>query len=478
LAGPRFAGTGNADGMDTDASRAQTVARHYAWWVAHPSVSASRVGDEADAIVAAVQAAQRAGHAAAAVLLARSAAPVLAAVLRWGAWERMLRSGQEASRSAGEVAEQGYFHHELGVLALCQGNPERARTELDASIALRAALADRHGTVAGRRALALVTDRLAAMAAGDAPHGPASSGAPAVAGGASGAPAGLGRTAANPVIPATDAPRGGTSDSSTTSSTSRPVYGAKPTSQEEITAAALSTAAAMDDSIAALRSEGQEGYGGDPRLGGRRGTALRSTRKNVLAAGAGAVLAAVLGTVVTLGAASDSSDAPPDRTVQPGEPDSQPDDRTDDPGASGDGGTDEGSGPPDRPVTPGPSGEATPSPSPSANGGVPADPSSSSDEDSSSTGGSGNGGAGDNGGSGGGGDDGSSPTPEPSDEDSSPPATESPEPSESPDPSPSPTDTTGGDGETSSPPTVSGPAPSATASGTSPSGTASGGPVS
>ena len=73
------------------------------------------------------------------------AAPAFAAGLHWGAWERALRLGQEAARLAGEVAEEAYFHHELGVLALCTRQLDRARAELEASIGLRGALADKRG---------------------------------------------------------------------------------------------------------------------------------------------------------------------------------------------------------------------------------------------------------------------------------------------------------------------------------------------
>lgn len=156
-------------------ARAHTAAQHYAWWAGHPSVAPERVAAESDAVLAALHAlasSQEAGHASAAVLLARSAAPALAAALHWGAWERALRSGQAAARLAGEVAEEAYFHHELGVLALCRGNLERARAELEASIALRGALADKRGTVAGRRALALVADRERGAALHGAPAAP------------------------------------------------------------------------------------------------------------------------------------------------------------------------------------------------------------------------------------------------------------------------------------------------------------------
>lgn len=140
---------------DTAAEEARTAARHYAWWTGHTSVTPERVAAEADAVLAALAGAD----VVAAVLLARTAAPAFAASLHWEAWERVLRSGAEAARKAGEVAEQAYFHHELGVLALCEGRLDRARAELETSIGLRGALADKRGTVAGRRALALVTDR-------------------------------------------------------------------------------------------------------------------------------------------------------------------------------------------------------------------------------------------------------------------------------------------------------------------------------
>ncbi|MEV7830274.1 ATP-binding protein [Streptomyces subrutilus] len=140
---------------DSAAEEARTAARHYVWWTGHASLTPGRVAAEADAVLAALAGAD----VVAAVLLARTAAPAFAASLHWEAWERVLRSGAEAARKAGEVAEQAYFHHELGVLALCEGRLDRARAELETSIGLRGALADKRGTVAGRRALALVADR-------------------------------------------------------------------------------------------------------------------------------------------------------------------------------------------------------------------------------------------------------------------------------------------------------------------------------
>ncbi|MHC5703994.1 ATP-binding protein [Streptomyces tirandamycinicus] len=245
--------------------RAHTAARHYAWWTGHPSVTPARASGEADAILAALGAlvpAQEAGHAGTAVLLARSAAPAFAAGLHWQAWERTLRTGQEAARTAGEVAEEAYFLHELGVLALCSGSLDRARAELEASIAMRGALADKRGTVAGRRALALVTDR-----EGTRPPG---------ADGAEGEAAPAAR-AEEPVFPALGV-----------TAVSAPVETADARRQLPAWPAGLVAEA--------------------------RRLVVSGPRRHLVAAGAGALLAVVLGTMVTLGAASDE-ETPADRVT-------------------------------------------------------------------------------------------------------------------------------------------------------------------
>lgn len=148
---------------------ALTAARHYAWWARHPSVTPERVCAEEDAVLAALAAllplTTPPGEDEAsttAVLLARGAAPEFAAGLHWSAWERSLRSGMEVSRLASKASDQAYFHHELGSLALCSGQLEHARTELEAALILHGALANRQGSVAVRRALTLVADRAAA----------------------------------------------------------------------------------------------------------------------------------------------------------------------------------------------------------------------------------------------------------------------------------------------------------------------------
>ncbi|WP_329174597.1 ATP-binding protein [Streptomyces sp. NBC_01477] len=221
--------------------QAHTAALHYAWWTGHPSVTAARAAAESEAIIAAMAACRDNGNPTAAVLLARTVAPVFAAALHWGAWERALRIGQEAARLSGEVAEEAYFHHELGVLALCNGTMDRARAELEASIALRGALADRQGTVVGRRTLALVDD-------------------------------------ADPVAPLELLPAAPEDE--------QPTVVAPP--------------------LAVIHHRPAPAHAA-PSPGPRR-LAVVGTRRNMVAAGTGVLLAAVLGTIVTLGATSGAGD--------------------------------------------------------------------------------------------------------------------------------------------------------------------------
>ncbi|GGV00188.1 ATP-binding protein [Streptomyces spectabilis] len=271
----------NAGYADDAATHAQSAAQHYAWWSGHPSVAAERVAAEADAVLAALTAlvAARGGapvtpvavadEPSAAVLLARTVAPAFAAGLHWGAWERALRAGQEASRTAGEVAEEAYFHHELGILALCGGRLDRARAELEASIGLRGVLADKRGTIAGRRALALVADRSGGVLPG-------------------------GRTAAGEEVPdarseESASPPGGVSTAFVPPLP--PVPTASPDEAETVVTRQAGPPPAPVRGPAPTRR-----------------AILRGTRRNLVAAGAGALLVAVLGTVVTLGATSDNND--------------------------------------------------------------------------------------------------------------------------------------------------------------------------
>ncbi|MER6844478.1 ATP-binding protein [Streptomyces platensis] len=276
-----------ADGYaDGAAARAHTVAQHYAWWAGHPSVSPERAAAESDVALAAMgvlTGSRESGHASAAVLLARTAAPAFAAALHWSAWERSLRYGQEAARLAGEVAEEAYFHHELGVLALCTGSLDRARAELEASIGLRGVLSDRNGAVAGRRALALVTDRTRADSA----------------------------AAATTALPTAAAPRPGTSkvpatpfDTASTASTASTAKLHKPRAERAAAATLVARNAATTGAttgVPAVTSSGDGAAKGVRRVFG-------GARRNAVAAGAGALLAAVLGTVVTIGATG--GDAP------------------------------------------------------------------------------------------------------------------------------------------------------------------------
>ncbi len=268
--------------------RALAAARHYAWWAGHPSVTPERVCAEADAVLTALAVLAPAtapppeGEESPAVQLARTAAPAFAAGLHWSAWERALRSGAEAARLAGDVTEQAYFHHELGVLALCEGELDRARAELETSVGLRGAAADKRGTVAGRRALALVADR-----SGDTP------GLGAVGLGATPAGGALGGT--GPTV-AEEIPDVRHEESASPhAGVPAPFPPLRPASQ----------------SPALVTHRGPAGGPARKARGGIKGFA----RRNLVAAGAGAMLVAVLGTVVTLGATSDNEPGSPSDRV-------------------------------------------------------------------------------------------------------------------------------------------------------------------
>ncbi|MET7319848.1 ATP-binding protein [Streptomyces sp. NPDC005549] len=279
---------------DAVRERALAAAQHYAWWAGHPSVTPERVCAEADAVLAALAVLVPTTTPPAddadspAVQLARTAAPAFAAGLHWSAWQRALRSGTEASRLAGDVAEQAYFHHELGVLALCEDQLDRARAELEASIGLRGALSDKRGAVAGRRALALVADRT-----GDTPglgSGAGAFGAAAPVAGFGVVGAGLGPTVGEEVPDARN---------EESVSPSAGVPAPFPPLQPPPQSPTLVTRRETEEEPSRTVAGGIKGF----------------ARRNLVAAGAGALLVAVLGTVVTLGATSENDPGDPSNEV-------------------------------------------------------------------------------------------------------------------------------------------------------------------
>ncbi|MFI7276488.1 ATP-binding protein [Streptomyces sp. NPDC049879] len=400
---------------DTTGARAHGAAVHYTWWLGRRETTAAAVAAEADALLATVAATQRAGHAAAVTALARAAAPPLASALLWSAWERVLRSGQESARVAGEVAQQAYFHHELGVLAICRGKLDRARVELEASTALRGVLADAGGAVAGRRALTLVED-LSRPALPQAPAHTPPMGLPA-------------RRNEAPALPPADP-------------VARAVA-AFDQAEEEAETQVIHRVPEPEPRVVV----------GRPRRG-----LHRAAKRNVVVAGAGALLVAVLGTVVAFGLTSGPRDDDPENATPP------------DPSATGNdtplGGDDDDDTPTRRPSTRDPepdeseSPSETPSESPSA---TPSDTPTTADPTydppPSSSGG---GGGGHHGGGGGGDDD----TPEPPEETDDTPTDEPTEPEE---PTDEPTDDpTEPEEPTTPPPTDDPPPPETTTAGASP----------
>ncbi|MEV5969037.1 ATP-binding protein [Streptomyces sp. NPDC051921] len=366
--------------------RAHTVAQHYAWWAGHPSVTPERATAEADSLLAALAAlvpGSAAEHAGTGVLLARAAAPAFAAGLHWGAWERALRGGQEAARLAGEVAEEAWFHHELGVLALCRGSLQRARAELEASIGMRGALADKRGTVAGRRALALVADLTGESAPAEpAPAAPAATAPAATASTASTLPVAAAAPRTTPLPrregPASP-PRGIPVAAPLPAKPAFPDL-APPTPARPMppvaSKASLDAFRAFADEpptvVGPLADRAQD-QDADRRRGGLRAGILTGARRNLAAVGAGALLVAVLGTVVTIGATSGNGDDPGSGRVTSDSTSSQ--DGTQD----GTGGetepTEDSTSSPTGPASPNPTG--TPSPGATGSAGTPSTPSGS-----------------------------------------------------------------------------------------------------
>ncbi|MGQ7752184.1 ATP-binding protein [Streptomyces sp. WC2508] len=331
-----------AAGYGEDATeRARTAAQHYAWWAGHPSVTPERVAAECDAVVAAMAQlvpGDGAGQTSVAVLLARSATPAFAAGLHWGAWEKALRIGQEAARIAGEVAEEAYFHHELGVLALLSGNPDRARAELETSIGMRGALADKSGAVAGRRALALVADR-------------------------SGGP-----------LPVVLTPPGDELPVPRAEEQTAPIVGAKPSVTQTLSRP-------YGDATAVISRQSAPAAGRNAK--GGRFSVLAGARRNLVATAAGVLLTGVLGTVVALGLTSGDDDVQGNQGVTTEQSQSPQDGEDEVPADSPvDGSTPAGPASGSGSATPGPSSSEI---TPSGSGTPSADPTGPSDSPSSET---------------------------------------------------------------------------------------------
>ncbi|MEV5506136.1 AAA family ATPase [Streptomyces orinoci] len=309
--------------------RVLSAAQHYSWWAGHPSVAPERIAAEADAVLAvlaALVAGGRPGQPSAAVLLARTAAPAFAAALHWGAWERALRHGQQAARVAGEVGEEAYFHHELGVLALCTGQVERARAELETSVGMRGALADKRGAVAGRRALALVEDRSrqARGAGAGTPSGVSGAGVkPGALPGSAGPrsvrpgvvpPSAVPPAVAPPAVVPPSVPPVRPADDATTAIISR--------------VSAVPGPSARPSGVAGVAGTARSAQGAAAPQGWAKKLMAGGNRRNLTAAGAGVLFAAVLGTVVTIGATSGKhgDDGGPADRVSPRQSASQQDD--------------------------------------------------------------------------------------------------------------------------------------------------------
>ena len=262
----------------TPTAQAHTAAQHYAWWAGHPSVTPERVSRRGR------RGARRAGRPRtghhARRPRARTAPPCC-----WPAQRRppspprctgapgsgRCGPAQEAARLAGEVAEEAYFHHELGVLALAAVSS----TGRGPSWRPPSACAVRSPTSAARSPAAAPSRWSPTAPAARCPASPPTAGAEvpdATVRGVRSRPPGGVPAAFPPLQPPADS---GTLVTYRSSS---------------------ATAVPPGPFQAPARARPRTGHGRPAGL----------ARRNLVAAGAGALLAAVLGTVVTLGVTSDN----------------------------------------------------------------------------------------------------------------------------------------------------------------------------
>ena len=222
-----------------------------------------------------------------AVLLARTAAPAFAAGLHWGAWERALRVGAEAAR----LVRRG---RRTGLLPPRVGRPRALRRQAGPG-PCRAG--GRPSACAARSPTSAARSRAAARSPWS-PTAPATRPAPA--------PARSPRRARRCRTRGTRSRRRRPA-ASRPSSAPRAIAAEPSPAGRSGSGAVRSTGPVIPATVIASRSGGGGAQGpGIQRLVG-------GARRNLVAAGAGALLAAVLGTVVTLGATSNPNDAPSDK---------------------------------------------------------------------------------------------------------------------------------------------------------------------
>ena len=270
---------GYADDAET---RARTAAQHYAWWAGHPSVTPERVSPRrtpsSPPSPRSCPARRRPARTrqSAAVVLARTPRPRsrrgCTGAPGSGRCGRRRRPPGSPARSPNRPTSTTSWASSRSAA----GNLDRARAELEASIGLRGALADKRGTVAGRRALALVADR--------------SGGDPARSG--------VRRRARRCRTPGTRSRR-------RRPAACRPRHadGLRPSARRRARRGRPRPLIVLRCRRPA-RSPHRPGAVAARRLSRLKGL-VGGARRNLVAAGAGALLAAVLGTVVTLGATSD-----------------------------------------------------------------------------------------------------------------------------------------------------------------------------
>lgn len=96
-------------------------------------------------IVRAMQSAARSGDFAGALRLGRSADAGLATSARWGLWGMMLDEARQAAEATDDQFEQGWAIHQLGTLALAEGDTSSGRQLLEEAATIRRSIGDAEG---------------------------------------------------------------------------------------------------------------------------------------------------------------------------------------------------------------------------------------------------------------------------------------------------------------------------------------------
>jgi len=140
---PRYTLTGGLEGViagswDLDPWRERFI-DYLTGWAENPQNDPARVVEAARAILNLGAWAAAAGRWERLLALVRAVEAAFVLQGRWGAWEKLLGWAQQAGQALNDSAARAWAMHQLGTLALCRGENEKARSWLVRALRLREA---------------------------------------------------------------------------------------------------------------------------------------------------------------------------------------------------------------------------------------------------------------------------------------------------------------------------------------------------